>query len=602
MSDQTQDEAEARARREALAEKYRIERDLRVRADGPAQFQRMQGDFAHYLDDPYVEPGFTRTPVRDDVDALVIGGGLGGLLVSARLRQAGLARIRIIEKAGDFGGTWYWNRYPGCACDVESYIYMPLLEELNYIPTRKYAPAPEIAEHCRRAARHFDLYDLAMFQTEVKAMVWREESARWVVTTSRDDEFTARYVVVSSGRLHRPQLPGIPGIETFKGRSFHTSRWDYAYTGGDHTGGLTGLADKRVGIIGTGATAVQAVPHLGAWAKQLYVFQRTPAPVDVRGDHPTDPDWASSLRPGWQQERAANFNLVTTGHRVDVDMINDGWTDLVVNVRLAAQRKIDAGEMVDDPAAIIQLADDARMERMRARIDRVVKDPATAEALKPWYPQACKRPCFHDEYLHAFNRPNVTLVDTKGKSVEAITETGAVVNGRHYDLDCLIYATGFEYNGVFTDTIGFDITGRDGLTLSEKWQEGTRTLHGLTSRGFPNCFIMSGSQAGHAVNYQFMLNETAKHVAYIVSQAQGRQARTFEPAAEAEAAWVDIVIAETELRAQMLAECTPGYLNNEGRVDMRSRRNSQYFKGPVAFVQILDDWRAGDTLPGMELG
>ncbi len=595
-------DSEVRARRKALDAKYRAERDRRVRADGAAQYLRPSGAYARYLDDPYVEPGFTRAPVHDDVDAVIVGAGLGGLLAAARLRQAGVKDIRIIEKAGDVGGTWYWNRYPGCACDVESYIYMPLLEELAYTPTRKYAPAPEIAAHCKAIARHFDLYDLALFQTEVTDVTWREDTARWTIRTDRDDAFTAKYVVVVSSRLHRPQLPGAPGIETFRGRSFHTSRWDYAYTGGDHTGGLTGLTDKRVGIVGTGATAVQAVPHLGAWAKELYVFQRTPAPVDVRNDRPTDMDWARSLPSGWQKDRMANFNLVTTGQKVDADLIDDGWTDLVVNVRLAAQRRIEAGEMIDDPAAIVQLADDARMERMRERIDRVVQDRATAEALKPWYAQACKRPCFHDEYFPTFNRPNVTLVDTRGKGLQRVTETGVIAGDREYPLDCLIFATGFTYNDDYTDIIGFDITGRGGLRLSEKWKDGAATLHGLTSRGFPNCFIVSATQAGHAVNFQYTLDLSSTHIAYIVSQAEARQARTLEPTAEAEAAWVDVVVAETELRSAVLAECTPGYLNNEGKVDMRARRNSQYFKGPVAFQKVLEDWRAEGTMPGMELG
>jgi cation diffusion facilitator CzcD-associated flavoprotein CzcO len=282
----------------ALREKYRQERDKRLRGDANEQYREIKGDFAHYLDDPYVEPGFTREPLTDEIDVVVIGGGFGGLLAGARLREAGVQNIRMIEKGGDFGGTWYWNRYPGAACDVESYIYLPLLEELGYMPVEKYTRAPEILAHCRRIGEHFDLYRDVCFQTEITDMAWDEASTRWIIRTNRGDAMKARFVCMANGPLHRPKLPGIPGVETFKGHSFHTSRWDYDYTGGDSFGNLTGLADKRVGIIGTGATAVQCVPHLGAGARELFVFQRTPSSIDVRDNRPTDPAWVASLDPG----------------------------------------------------------------------------------------------------------------------------------------------------------------------------------------------------------------------------------------------------------------------------------------------------------------
>ena len=206
----------------------------------------------------------------------IIGGGFGGLLMGGRLREAGFDDIRVIEKAGDFGGTWYWNRYPGAMCDVESYCYLPLLEELNYIPKHKYSYAPEIFEHSKAIARHYDLYKNACLQTGVSALRWDDTSGRWIIHTDRGDAIRAQFVAMANGPLNRPKLPGIPGITSFTGHTFHTSRWDYDYTGGDSDGNLTGLRDKRVAIIGTGATAVQCIPHLGEWAKHLYVFQRTP--------------------------------------------------------------------------------------------------------------------------------------------------------------------------------------------------------------------------------------------------------------------------------------------------------------------------------------
>ncbi len=415
---------------DSLREKYRQERDKRLRADGNEQYREVVGDFARYLDDPYVPAGFTRAPLNDEVEVIVIGGGFGGLLAAARLREAGVDDIRIIEKGGDFGGTWYWNRYPGAQCDIEAYIYLPLLEELNYIPQEKYSHAPEILKHSRAIGEHYDLYDNACFQTEVTGMRWDEGSARWIVSTNRGDEMRARYVAMSNGPLNRPKLPAIPGVETFKGHTFHTSRWDYDYTGGDPSGNLSKLRDKRIAVIGTGATAVQCVPHLGAAAKQLYVFQRTPSSIDVRNNRPTDPEWAQALEPGWHQKRMTNFNVLVTGGHQDEDLVADGWTDIIRNLGGLAARAPSGNQSPEEMAAMVELADFQKMEQVRARVDQVVRDPNTAAALKPYYRQFCKRPCFHDEYLDTFNRPNVKLIDTQGRGVDRITENAIVVDGK----------------------------------------------------------------------------------------------------------------------------------------------------------------------------
>ena len=273
---------------EALRRKYRQERDKRIRSDGNEQYVEVTGEFSAYVDDPYIAGPEEREPLFDEVDVVVVGGGFGGLLTAAHLREAGVEDIRLIEKGGDVGGTWYWNRYPGAACDVESYVYLPLLEEVGYVPSEKYAHAPEILSHSRAIAEKYDVYRNACFQTEVTQMDWDDESARWIVSTNRGDRMRARFVCMANGPLHRPKLPGIPGVSSFQGHTFHTSRWDYEYTGGDSTGNLSRLADKRVGIIGTGATAVQCVPHVGAAAKELFVFQRTPSSVDVRDTLPPD--------------------------------------------------------------------------------------------------------------------------------------------------------------------------------------------------------------------------------------------------------------------------------------------------------------------------
>ena len=585
----------------ALRARYEVERLRRLRDDGNAQYVEIAGKFAHYLDDPYVEPGFQRDAVVREVDVLVVGGGFGGLLAAARLRAAGYDDLCMIEKGGDFGGTWYWNRYPGAACDTESYIYLPLLEETGYMPVSKYARAPEILEHSRRIGRHFDLYRSTLFQTVITGMQWQDDAARWRVTTDRGDVLSARFVVLAGGPLNLPKLPGIPGVDRFQGHSFHTSRWDYAYTGGDATGGLTGLNDKRVGIIGTGATAVQCVPHLGAAAKELFVFQRTPSSVDVRNDRPTDPAWAASLQPGWQRARMDNFTTVISGGRFDVDLVNDGWTDLITNILLAARRQPATGGAPMDTEALIQLADFQKMQRVRARVDAVVKNPATAEALKPWYNQFCKRPCFHDQYLDTFNRPNVHLVDTQGQGVERITERGVVVAGREVELDCLVFGTGFEVGTDFTRRLGFEVQGRGGLTLTEKWRQGASTYHGLFTRGFPNLFVMTTQQSGQSANFQHMLDEQSRHIGHILGEVKARGLRTLEATAQAEADWVATIVKYAQGRRAYLAECTPGYYNNEGQPDERSERNSQFWRGPTAFIRLLDEWRKAGTLPGLEV-
>jgi cyclohexanone monooxygenase len=591
---------------DALHEKYLSERDKRLRDDGIGQYVEVKAEFSHYIDDPYVEPGFTRAPVFDHVEFAIIGGGFGGLLMGARLREAGFERIRVVETAGDFGGTWYWNRYPGAMCDVESYVYLPLLEELGYVPKHKYSFAPEILEHSRNIARHYRLYDDALLQTAVTGLTWDEAARRWTIRTHRGDSFTAQFVAMANGPLSRPKLPGIPGIQDFAGHTFHTSRWDYAYTGGDSDGGLSGLADKRVGVIGTGATAVQCVPHLGEAAKHLYVFQRTPSSVDVRNNAETDPRWAAALETGWQRRRQDNFNILVSGGDQDEDLVHDGWTDIFRNLTGAAVkdasrrlgRRLTSGER----AELLMLADYRKMNQVRNRVDELVADAATAAALKPWYRQFCKRPCFHDEYLQTFNRQNVTLVDTEGRGVERITARGVVANGREHDLDCLIFATGFEVGTSYTRRAGYDIVGRDGVTLSNHWADGLRTLHGLTAHGFPNCFFLGFTQTAITISVPQALGEQARHVTYMVSEARSRDAETLEPTPEAEQAYVDEVRSLARLGLKFYTECTPGYYNSEGAAGNRNGFFSDFYgAGPIRFFEVLADWRATGRLEGLAL-
>ncbi len=587
---------------DGLREKYRQERDKRLRTDGNAQYLKVAGDFGRYLDDPYVEPGFSREALTDEVEVAIIGGGFSGLLAGARLREAGVEDLRVIETGGDFGGTWYWNRYPGVQCDIESYIYLPLLEELNYIPKEKYSYGSEIHAHTQAIARHYDLYRNACFQTEVTEMRWDEDAARWTLSTNRGDRIKARFVCMGIGILSRPKLPGIPGVETFEGHSFQTSRWDYDYTGGDTNGNLTGLRGKRIGIIGTGATAVQCVPHVGEMAEHLYVFQRTPSSIDVRGNRPTDPEWMKSLEPGWQQHRIDNFSILVSGGFQDVDLVSDGWTEIIRNLSGMVARSGGLGGSPEELAAKVELADFQKMEQIRARVDSLVDDPVTAEALKPYYRQFCKRPCFHDDYLPTFDRPNVTLVDTQGKGVERITEGGVVVDGKEYEVDCLIYATGFEVGTDYTRRAGCEIFGREGLALSSKWADGVSTFHGLVSRGFPNCFFMGGMQSGLTPNFTELYSEQSQHIAYIVKHALKHGVRTIETSEEAEADWVRMILGSAKSRGAFQQACTPGYYNNEGKPgEGPGWFGGNYSGGAPAFFKILREWRAKGDLQGLEL-
>jgi cyclohexanone monooxygenase len=591
---------------ETLKSKYLAERDKRLRDDGIGQYIEVKAEFSHYIDDPYVEPGFTRDPVFDDVEFTIIGGGFGGLMMGAKLRDVGFKSIRVVESAGDFGGTWYWNRYPGAMCDVESYCYLPLLEELNYIPKHKYSFAPEILEHSKRIARAYNLYDDALMQTLVSELRWEEKASRWVISTNRGDRFTTQFVAMANGPLSRPKLPGIPGINGFKGYTFHTSRWDYRYTGGDSGGNLTKLADKVVGIIGTGATAVQCVPHLGEWSKQLYVFQRTPSSIDVRNNCKTDPEWAASLEPGWQRQRQDNFNALVSGGDADFDLVMDGWTDifrlLTGTAAKEASRKLGRRLTGAERAELMEIHDYRKMNAIRARVDAIVKDPKTAAALKPWYRQFCKRPCFHDEYLQTFNRPNVTLVDTNGRGVERLTEHGVVANGQEYRVDCLIFATGFEVGTSYTRRAGYDIVGRGGTTLSEHWAHGLRTLHGLTAHGFPNCFFLGFTQGAITISVPQALREQAAHVAHVVTEARARGAKVLEPTAEGEQAYVDEVMSLARLGTRFYTECTPGYYNSEGARGNRSGFfSNMYGAGPLRFFDLLREWRADGRLAGLDL-
>ncbi|MEZ5931029.1 MAG: NAD(P)/FAD-dependent oxidoreductase [Alphaproteobacteria bacterium] len=576
----------------ALKEKYREERDKRLRADRDAQFQDATGVFEHFADDPFIKEPLQRAPVSEQVDVLVVGGGFGGLISASKLVKAGVTDFRIVEQGGDFGGTWYWNRYPGIRCDIESYVYMPMLEEVGTIPSERYAKGAEIFGHCQAIGRHFDLYDRALFQTRVTRMDWSEEEARWIVGTDRGDRIEARHVMIGQGPLMKIKLPGIPGIQDFEGRIFHSSRWDYDYTGGDTEGGQTRLADKRVAVIGTGATSIQIVPKLAEHAERVYIFQRTPSTIAARNNGPTDVAWFKSQPKGWQKARMENFLTIISGLPHKEDVVGDGWTDFWT--RFAKRMAEQAASGADrPPPEIMQEVDFEKMEELRAQVRELVKDPKTAEAAMPWYNYLCKRPLFSDNYLQSLNEENITLVDTEGRGVTGISAHAVHVGDDRYEVDCIILATGFDVGARAHEAGGYEVTGRNGVTLSAYWSDGVKSLHGTQVHGFPNFHIVGGTAQGTlAFNYTHVLEIQGEHAVDQIACDLAEGIDVSEVSEEEQAEWYALLKAKKVDKQKFYEECTPGFLNNEGNFrDKPTFVGSAYGGGPVEYTGIIAEWR-----------
>ncbi|MEC7269439.1 MAG: NAD(P)/FAD-dependent oxidoreductase [Pseudomonadota bacterium] len=614
-----------------LRQKYRLERDKRVRVDGNDQYLEVKGDFSYFVEDPYIDEEISRDSLEKTFHTVIIGGGFGGVLSGARLREQGIDDFRIIEKGGDFGGTWYWNRYPGASCDIESYIYFPLLEETSFIPKRKYTDAAETLDYFKVLSDKFSLKENALFQTEVNEVKWISDEKLWFIKTNRQDSIKARYVIHANGFLNRPKLPAMKGINDYQGHTFHTSRWDYAYTGGNSNGNLNNLRDKNVAIIGTGATAVQCVPHLAAGAKKLYVFQRTPSSIDERNNSNTDIDWFNSQKSGWQKERKENFEGFLTGNFTDKDLVNDGWTEIFrtilgglikngpsklvllswvltapfyknfykVGLRTYIRNKFMNFVTREDINKKVEIVDFQKMEKVRARADALVNDPKTAESLKPYYRQLCKRPCFHDEYLQAFNNDNVELIDTDGQGVKELSAEGIIHDGKEYKVDCIIFASGFEVGTDYSRRCGYQVSGIDGITLSEKWKDGLATFHGIHSKGFPNSFFYGPGQGPMTANFTHSLDEQSAHVAYILKQLDKKNMKYVEASEEAESDWINTIISKARNMQSFQEACTPGYYNNEGKPNTNPANNT-YGGGALEYFKLLKDWRKNNKLQGLK--
>jgi len=588
---------------EAVRAKYLAERDKRL-VPHRADIRDLSTDeyFASYRDDPFT-PFTDRPPVAEDVDVVIVGGGIAGILAGARLREAGIGGIRIIDQAGGIGGTWYWNRYPGVMCDVESYIYLPMLEELGYIPKHRYAFGDEIRHHLEAVAERSDLVDDALFHTGVTRAEWQEGASRWRIRTDRGDEVTCRWYVLAVGILNLLKLPTIPGMEDFGGHSFHSARWDYGYTGGGPGEPLTNLSDRSVALFGTGASGIQIIPPLAEAAKHVYLFQRTPSAIGERGNRPTEPGFGDDFEPGWQRARMDNFQAIIMGRPVDGDLVDDGWTHDYAGARNAPRTE---GMTVAEYLAVAEEVDFRIMEAHRNRVAELVADPTTAEVVKPYYRYMCKRPCFHDEYLPALNSPNVTVVDCPG-GIERITGKGPVVDGHQYEVDCIVYGTGFEaeVTPIFRRA-GHDVVGRGGVTLAQKWGDGAASLFGMMTRGFPNMFIMPapGQQAVVTVNYTQLAVLGAEFVGRVVGQLERKGIGVFDVSAEAEAEWTQKIVDSFVDASSIMAACTPSRLNNEGHPEEMNPRNGNYGRGLgdwFAYRDLLERWLEAGSLEGLEL-
>lgn len=591
----------------AMREKYLRERDKRIKREANEQYIETSGKWAEmYEADPYT-PVTPRAPITGETDVVILGAGYCGMMVAVQLKLAGLNNFYNVDHGGDFGGTWYWNRYPGIQCDNDAYCYMPLLEETNYMPSKKFTDGYEIQQHCKIIAKQYKLYDNALFHTLIRSFKWDSSINRWRVGTNRGDEIKARFVVLAMGPLNKPKLPGIPGIDTFKGEVFHTARWDYDYTGGSwEKPELTRLADKRVAIIGTGATAIQAVPYLGKYAGQLYVIQPTPSSVDQRDNKPTDVEWFKSLKPGWQHERIRNFHhaaMMRLG-REEPDLIEDIWTEISRNVAAELQAEGWPDLTPEQYEKRRTVMDYRVMERLRRRCDAIVKDKKTAEALKPYYRFLCKRPCSNDEYYDTFNRPNVKLIDvSETRGVERLTPKGFIHKGVEHEIDCLIFASGYEVTNELHRRWGIDtVEGRDGLSIYDYWADEFKTFHGMTSHKFPNMFFTGFTQAGVNATNSATFIAQGRHIGYIASEALKRGAVTVEPSQEAQDEWIRYLRSVAVDNSTFVKECTPSYFNNEGDEEKpRFIFGEPFGPGFYAFEDLLADWRKAGDMKGLVL-
>jgi cation diffusion facilitator CzcD-associated flavoprotein CzcO len=508
------------------------------------------------------------------------------------------------------------------------------------MPKQKYSSSVEIRTYLESLVKRYNLESRILYRSQVTGLEWDESSKAWKTGLTirrgpsgkeeKNISVYADFVTLASGLFPYPQVPKVPGLADFKGEMFHTSRWNYDVTGGSSDTAfpeMEKLRGKRVGVIGTGATAIQAVPLLAKYAKELHVFQRTPSQVNTRGQHDTDPqEWKEKIaaKPGWQQARMENFAEHLASHKRpgEDDLVNDGWTQLEAYCAIIGSNRFGGipPEKAQEHIGTLVALDSAHNKQARQRIADIVKDKATADKLTPWYPTWCKRPTFSDMYLECFNADNVHLIDTDGHGIDSVTPTGIVANGQEYPIDILILSTGYRSPVAGGDPgarMGIEIRGREGRTMSKKWDEqGLTTLHGVFTNGFPNLFFQSAAQAAATANYMHVIMVLSEHISTIIKTAISRSEKEkgavlIQPSSDAEDVW-GMQIAQGAVFFSAVAVCTPGYLNLEGEalemppaddhVAMMKKAKAAIWQGGlVEFTRKMEEWRKDGKLEGVEI-
>jgi len=483
-------------------------------------------------------------PLPSSVDVVVVGAGFSGMYLLHRLREMNLSAV-VFETGTDVGGTWYWNRYPGARVDVESLAYSYSFSEdleQEYEWQERYPTQPEILRYARHVADRFDLRRDIFFETRVREAAYEERSGTWLVRTERGDAVTARFLVMATGCLSSSKLPEIPGLDSFEGATYHTAHWPHESVD------FTGL---RVGIIGTGSSAVQSIPVIAEQAADLTVFQRTPAyslPARNRGLRPDEiADMKANYRAFRQAQKESGFGVPTPITTTSALEVSDEERDAVFEGAWESGSLVNLLTAYAD-LSINQEANDTAKRFIHRKIHQIVEDPRTAADLCPEYPVGTKRPCLDTGYYEAYNRGNVHLVNLRRTPLVEITRKGIRTSDEEYAFDAIVYATGFDaMTGALTNV---DIRGRGGASLKEEWSAGPRTYLGISSAGFPNMFMITGPGSPSVLSN--MVVSIEQHVDWVVDAIEHLDQRgllTIEPTPEAQDAWVDHVnlIAEATL-------------------------------------------------------
>ncbi|MYD99619.1 MAG: NAD(P)/FAD-dependent oxidoreductase [Gammaproteobacteria bacterium] len=470
-------------------------------------------------------------------DAVVVGAGFAGLYMLYRLRQAGF-RTRVFEAGSGVGGTWYWNRYPGARCDVESMEYSysfcdELQQEWEW--TERYAGQPEILRYVNHVADRFDLRRDITFDTRVVRATFDEDASRWQVETDTGLVVDAAFVIMATGCLSSANLPEFDGRDDFQGETYHTGRWP-------HEG--VDFAGKRVGIIGTGSSAIQAIPIIAAEAGHLTVFQRTPNYSIPARNAPIDPDYVREIKAEYSAFRARNYRMQAGfGSKIphnDAPASSDDPASRESNYAVRWERGGFGYLSAYNDLLRDRDANETAAEFVRQRIRGIVDDPDIAERLCPDNVIGCKRPCLDTGYFETYNRANVELVDARDAPIERITPNGVVAGGREYVLDCIVFATGFD--AMTGAVLGVDFRGRDGMTLADKWHAGPRTYLGLGTVGFPNLFLITGPGSPSVLtNMIVSIEQHAEWISDCLEYLRAEGLDSIEATPEAEDAWVEHV-------------------------------------------------------------